>query len=138
MSKSDEDTSIEEEEEQQELFADEREMIASNIVEMEREEARQEEEILQAEIAMIAAAEHEEEANAVPVDMPDPGPEEAVDAQTQTCAICYEKLFDRNVGVITLCGHAFHMVCINANLNFSNKCPLCNEIIRDVVRVYIG
>jgi hypothetical protein len=43
----------------------------------------------------------------------------------ETCCICY----DKRVNAITNCGHKFCISCINNNMIYSLKCPLCRQNI---------
>jgi hypothetical protein len=44
------------------------------------------------------------------------------------CSICLENLTDNNLS-ITKCNHKFHLTCLIESFKFSNKCPLCREIL---------
>lgn len=46
----------------------------------------------------------------------------------KSCSICLEE--DRECFEKLICGHEFHLKCINAWLKTINTCPLCRNIIR--------
>ena len=48
----------------------------------------------------------------------------------ETCPVCLKVLGDKGI-FITKCGHTFCGACIFANLNYTNKCPLCRQVIID-------
>jgi hypothetical protein len=54
------------------------------------------------------------------------------EVQEDQCCICMENIAV-NMGVLTRCGHSFHLRCFekwNVALN-KNTCPLCRESIRE-------
>lgn len=46
------------------------------------------------------------------------------------CPICLKKLGDKNI-FVTSCGHVFCGSCMIANMNFTDRCPLCRQNITD-------
>jgi hypothetical protein len=56
----------------------------------------------------------------------------AAAATSEQCSICMENI-DTNTGVLTRCGHAFHLRCFETwNVALvKNTCPNCRDPIRD-------
>lgn len=46
------------------------------------------------------------------------------------CPICLKKLGNKNI-FVTSCGHVFCGSCMIANMNFTDRCPLCRQNITD-------
>lgn len=53
-----------------------------------------------------------------------------MESDEETCPVCLKILGDKGI-FITKCGHTFCGACIFANLNYTNKCPLCRQVIMD-------
>jgi hypothetical protein len=53
-----------------------------------------------------------------------------MDSDEEKCPVCLKELGDKGI-FITKCGHTFCGACIFANLSYTNKCPLCRQIIME-------
>lgn len=48
----------------------------------------------------------------------------------EKCPVCLKELGDKGI-FITKCGHTFCGACIFANLSYTNKCPLCRQLVME-------
>lgn len=48
--------------------------------------------------------------------------------EKEKCPVCIKELEETNI-FITKCGHTFCGGCILSNINYTNKCPLCRQVI---------
>ena len=53
-----------------------------------------------------------------------------MESDEEKCPVCLKILGDKGI-FITKCGHTFCGACIFANLSYTNKCPLCRQIVME-------
>ena len=46
----------------------------------------------------------------------------------EVCTFCFEPLTETNK-FIGICGHQFHATCMVTNLQYTNKCSICSDIV---------
>ena len=49
------------------------------------------------------------------------------------CSICYSPILSTESGIITPCGHTFHIDCIKEWLKESDLCPYCRQVLPNIV-----
>ncbi|XP_020095322.1 probable E3 ubiquitin-protein ligase RHB1A [Ananas comosus] len=54
---------------------------------------------------------------------------QAISEEEDFCIICLEEYTAENPHIVPKCGHNFHLNCILAWLERSDRCPVCDQII---------
>ena len=49
------------------------------------------------------------------------------------CSICYSPILNNESGIITPCGHTFHIDCLKEWMKESELCPYCRQVLPNIV-----